>query len=157
MRRSWSRLNTDTTPAGIWVTNPDNYVTDNHVAGSDAYGIWFDFKPNPTGPSATTLICPIGTPLAEFNDNVAHSNGKYGFLLFQGHIPRTYPGLPLLTALLWADNPPVTAVYRNFVGYKNKRNGAIADRVGNVRWQNFKVADNLRAGVEITYSKYLYH
>jgi len=155
VRRSWSRLNTDTTPAGIWVTNPDNYVTDNHVAGSDAYGIWFDFKANPTGPSATTLICPVGTPLAEFNNNVAHSNGKYGFRLFHGHIPRTYPCLPATNSTAldpWADNPPVTAVYRNFVGYKNKRNGAIADRVGDVRWQNFKVADNLLAGIEITYT-----
>ena len=153
--RSWSRLNTDTTPAGIWVTNPDNYVIGNHVAGSDAYGIWYDLHPNPTGPSATTLICPFGTPLGEFRDNVAHSAEKYGFRLFHGHVPLTYPCKPALNTTAddpWADNPPVTAYYRNFLGYKCKRNGAIADRIGDVRWVNFTVADNILAGIEMTYT-----
>jgi len=155
VRRSWSRLNTDTTPAGIWVTNPDNYVIGNHVAGTDAYGIWFDFHPNPTGPSATTLICPFGTPLGEFRDNVAHSVEKYGFRLFHGHVPLTYPCKPALNPSAsdpWADNPPVTAIYRNFLGYKCKRNGAIADKIGDVRWVDFTVADNKLAGIEITYT-----
>jgi hypothetical protein len=41
-KRSWSLLNTDQTPAGIWITNPDNIFIDNHAAGSDRYGYWFD-------------------------------------------------------------------------------------------------------------------
>lgn len=155
VRRSWSRLNTDTTPAGIWVTNPDNYVIGNHVAGTDAYGIWFDFQPHPTGPSATTLICPFGTPLGEFRDNVGHSVEKYGFRLFRGHVPLTYPCNPALNATAedpWADNPPVTAYYRNFLGYKCRRDGAIAERIGDIRWINFTVADNILAGIEMTYT-----
>jgi len=155
VRRSWSRLNTDTTPAGIWVTNPDNYVIGNHVAGSDAYGIWFDFQPHPTGPSATTLICPFGTPLGEFRDNVGHSVEKYGFRLFRGHVPLTYPCNSALNNTAdnpWADNPPVTAYYRNFLGYKCRRDGAIAEKIGDVRWVNFTVADNILAGIEMTYT-----
>lgn len=40
--RSWSLLNTDQTPASFWITNPDNEFTDNHAAGSDRYGFWYD-------------------------------------------------------------------------------------------------------------------
>lgn len=34
--------------------------------------------------------------------------------------------------------------------WKNGRNGAIAERVGDVRFHNFKVADNLLAGIEFS-------
>lgn len=57
-KASWSLLNTDQTPASFWITNPDNYFRGNHAAGSDRYGFWFDTKPNPTGPSYTSTICP---------------------------------------------------------------------------------------------------
>jgi len=36
------------------------------------------------------------------------------------------------------------------VSWKNRRNGAIAERVGDVRFTNFKVADNLLAGIEFS-------
>ena len=32
--RSWSLLNTDTTPANFWITFPDNDFIGNHAAGS---------------------------------------------------------------------------------------------------------------------------
>jgi len=34
------------------------------------------------------------------------------------------------------------------ISYKNGRNGAIVERVGAIRLHNFKVADNLEAGIE---------
>jgi hypothetical protein len=40
--RSMSLLNVDQTPAGSWITNPFNNYRNNHVAGSDRYGFWFD-------------------------------------------------------------------------------------------------------------------
>jgi hypothetical protein len=36
------------------------------------------------------------------------------------------------------------------VAYKNSRNGAIADRVGGIMFHNFKTADNLLAGMEMS-------
>jgi len=41
----------------------------------------------------------------------------------------------------------------NFTGYKCKRNGAIAERVGWVTFNNFQVADNILAGIEFGYTK----
>jgi hypothetical protein len=40
--RSWSLLNTDQTPACFWITHPDNIFIENHAAGSDRYGYWYD-------------------------------------------------------------------------------------------------------------------
>ena len=56
--RSWSLLNTDTTPANFWITFPDNDFIGNHAAGSENYGFWFDPKDHSTGPSASTDVCP---------------------------------------------------------------------------------------------------
>lgn len=41
-KRSWSLLNTDQTPACFWITHPDNNFINNHAAGSDRYGYWYD-------------------------------------------------------------------------------------------------------------------
>jgi hypothetical protein len=40
--RSMSLLNTDQTPACFWITHPNNIFIDNHAAGSDRYGFWYD-------------------------------------------------------------------------------------------------------------------
>lgn len=46
-------MNTDMTPAGFWITNPDNHLTGNNVGGSAEYGFWYDLPKHPVGPSAT--------------------------------------------------------------------------------------------------------
>ena len=38
----------------------------------------------------------------------------------------------------------------NFTGWKCGRNGAIAETMGNVHWNNFKTADNFLAGIEFS-------
>lgn len=44
-------------------------------------------------------------------------------------------------------------IFEDFTGYKNKRNGAIALNVGDVRFNNFKCADNILAGMEMEQTK----
>jgi len=39
---SFSLLNTDQTPASFWITHPNNEFQNNHAAGSDRYGFWYD-------------------------------------------------------------------------------------------------------------------
>ena len=87
-------MQTDTSVASFWITNPSNDVYGNHAAGSDFYGIWYEIKPRPDGPSATMDVCPIGNPLGNVYNNVAHSNTRFGLRLFK-LISRTYPCSPI--------------------------------------------------------------
>jgi hypothetical protein len=58
VRRSWSLLNTDQTPASIWITNPDNIIRNNHAGGSDRYSYWYDLQETAIGPSFDANVCP---------------------------------------------------------------------------------------------------
>ena len=127
-----SLLITDQTPASFWITHPDNIFKDNHAAGSDRYGYWFDTKPHPMGPSFTSDICPENAQLGEFSNNVAHSNGKYGLRIFHKLIPRANPCGALIynktnVADPYHQNPLITANFYNLTSWKNNRNGAIAE------------------------------
>jgi hypothetical protein len=48
------------------------------------------------------------------------------------------------------ENPPILTNFENFTGWKCGRNGAIAETMGNVHWNNFKLADNMLAGIEFS-------
>lgn len=74
----------------------------------------FDLREHPSGPSATTRICPRGEKLGEFIDNVAHSYGKYGLRIFDTLVPKKYPCLAS-----GPENPPITAEFKNFLSYSN--------------------------------------
>jgi hypothetical protein len=64
---------------------------DNHAAGSDRYGFWYDLQTNAIGPSANNDVCPENDRVGEFSNNVAHSMGRYGLRIFHNMVPRTYP------------------------------------------------------------------
>lgn len=151
--RSMSLLNTDCTPGNFWLTHPNNIFIDNAAAGSDRYGFWFDLQEHAMGPNADTSVCPENAQVGEFRGNSAHSNGRYGLRLFHNVIPRKYPCKPIMFDPTNEDdpyweNPPITAIFEDYTGWKNSRNGAIAKKVGDVRFVNFKTADNLLSGAE---------
>ena len=50
----------------------------------------------------------------------------------------------------WHSNRPITANFNGFTGWKNNRNGAIVEKAGDVRLNNFKAADNKLAGIEFS-------
>jgi len=103
------------------------------------------------GPSFDANVCPENQKLGEFNNNVAHSNGRYGLRIFHNHIPRTNQCDPINYDESSASyNPPIPAQYKNLVSYKNKRNGAIIERAGAIEWHNFKTADNFETGMEMS-------
>lgn len=154
-----SLLNTDQSPGGFWITHPDNVVINNAIAGTDAYGYWYDMQTTAMGPSFDPNICPEFAKLGEFRDNTAHSLHKYGLRIFHALIPRTYPCSKSpydahylennKTDPYWR-NPKVPAVFENFIGWKTGRNGAITERTGAVTFKNFKIADSKIAGIEFS-------
>ena len=153
--RSWSLLNTDQTPASFWITHPTNYFVDNHAAGSEQYGFWFDLKTHSTGPSTDPNVCPQFERLGEFTGNVAHSNGKYGLRIFHRFTPVEDPCAGLLSGThlkkeqpTGAGTAPQITFFRDFTSYKNNRTGLIAEEFGALKFQDIKVADNLFSGVE---------
>lgn len=100
-------------------------------------------------------MCPENERVGEFKDNHAHSCGRYGLRIFHNMVPRKYPCKPIEYDLdkpddPWHKNPPITAIFNGLTSWKNGRNGAIAEKVGDVRFQNFKVADNILAGIEFS-------
>jgi len=154
-KSSQSLLNTDQTPASFWITHPDNDFVDNHAAGSARYGYWYDLQVHSTGPSANPAICPENTRVGTFRGNHAHSNGRYGLRIFHNMLPRKFPCKPIVFDSarpgdpFW-QNPLITASFHDLTSWKNGRNGAIAEKVADVRFYNFKTADNILAGMEFS-------
>ena len=143
VRQSWSLLNTDQSPAGMWITHPNNIFRRNTVAGSAFYGFWFDLKDTSTGPSTNPNIVPKFSKLGEFKDNIAHSVGKYGLRVFHIHAPRVDPRKAISDT-----NPSIPAVYENFFGYHCRRMGTIVSFSGDVTIKNATEFDNILGGIE---------
>ena len=155
--RSMSLLNTDQSPAGFWITHPDNAFINNHAAGSDRYGFWYDLQDHAMGPSANINICSKNARVGEFRNNSAHSNGRYGLRIFHNMVPREFPCKPIVRDFAnlthpYEANKPIIGKFNGFTGWKNNRNGAICERAGAIQFRNFKVADNLLAGIEFEFA-----
>lgn len=48
------------------------------------------------GPSANTDICPENERVGDFENNAAHTMGRYGLRIFHNMEPRTYPCRPMI-------------------------------------------------------------
>mmetsp|Transcript_20181 Transcript_20181/g.37625 ORF Transcript_20181/g.37625 Transcript_20181/m.37625 type:complete len:2913 (-) Transcript_20181:48-8786(-) len=155
VRRTYSLMRSDITPAGILVKHPGSFISNNHIAGSQGYGIWYDLPERVKEYGYHYDHCPIGEDLGLFANNTAHSIQFNGLHISPGHIPSTKlcepkPYITIFEVL----PPPITAVYQNFTAYKCKVNGAYGSKIGDVRWVNFKVADSMNAGLEMTWTDY---
>ena len=137
-------LPSDVDPATFWITNPANVFRRNAAAGSRGFGYWYALPVSPTGLSVGSPLKPRATPLGEFSDNVAHSNGHTGLNVDHGprpdgvvetahYAPRQIPG----------DNasPLVTAYFRNITAYKNSAR-AVWLRGTELRLEGAMLSDN---------------
>ena len=88
VRSSRSLRTDDITPAGMWITHPDNIIRHNHVAGGTHFGFWYRMLEHPEGPSYTPDICPQNAELGEFFNNTVHSVGWYGLWIFEDYFPK---------------------------------------------------------------------
>ena len=143
-RPSYGLTDEDVHPANFWMKHPLNFFEDNVAGGSTHYGVWYSLNDHPQGPAATDSICPINEPLGTFENNIAHSVGRYGLRVFPGHQPRMKP------CSGYSDtNLPVMANYNNFTSYKNQRNGAFFEYMGAFTANNFYVVDVIKVGIEV--------
>ena len=141
VRASSSLLNVDITPATFWIVNPNNIVRRNAAAGGTHFGFWYRLPQNPTGPSATTSVCPRNLPLGEFANNTAHSFGWYGLWVFPTYTPRVSGRCN--------DEEHTPAVFESFIAWRSDRGVEFADS-GSLQLRGSVMLDNKLAGVEIT-------
>ncbi|KAK2836335.1 hypothetical protein Q7C36_014204 [Tachysurus vachellii] len=139
VRQSTSLLNDDVTPAGYWVTNPNNTIIHNAAAGGTHFGFWYRMHDNPDGPSYDSNICQKLVPLGEFYNNTAHSQGWFGLWIFQEFFPKK-GGKCGATV-------PQPAVFRKLTSWNNEK-GAEWVNVGAVQFNDFLMVNNEVAGVE---------
>ena len=97
------------------------------------------------GTKAASSVCPKGTPLLEFRNNTAHSNGRYGFRVYDEYYPTEFP----CKSYNKNSNKYVTSRFKNFTTYRNKVNGIQISAVSQLIMENFIVADNVHAGFEM--------
>ena len=152
-RRSWVLQESDLRPAGIYLTGPRNIVTNNRAAGSDGSGYTYDLLENSVGPQYNPDICPVYAEFGTFAGNVAHSCQEHGLLIANNYSPRTYECEAMeydaSASFPYELNQPVTATLESLAAYKNVGAGVMADKIGDIHFDNFALYDNIGSGIEV--------
>ena len=147
-------LNVDMTPSSFWITNPDNYVERNIAAGCTHYGFWFFPEPHIRGASenepGASAVCPQGIPLLWWDNNEAHSNGRYGLRV---HSPSRLGGFYPKERSSCADTSPsnlfVKAHFQRQFSWRNTKNGMTITSVAAFNLVDAIAADNCQRGIEM--------
>ena len=129
---SLTLLQSDISVASYWITNPYNTVRRNHAAGGDFYGFWYEIKEHPDGPSATSDICPMGMRLGVSEDNVAHSNRRFGLRIFKLSA-RKFPCQDTKDESAYdpyEGNPAIHSQFTNYTLWRNEECGFLGEELG---------------------------
>ncbi|XP_078699976.1 fibrocystin-L-like [Branchiostoma floridae x Branchiostoma belcheri] len=147
VKASTSLLNDDITPAGYWVTNPNNTIQHNHAAGGTHFGFWYRMHKHPDGASYDPNICPQRVPLGVFQNNTVHSCGWFGLWVFQEYYPAEGGSCS------WGAKPE-PAVFRSLTAWRNEKGAEWVD-VGAIQFEGFLLAYNQHTGIEMKQIKRL--
>ncbi|KAL3886654.1 hypothetical protein ACJMK2_026634, partial [Sinanodonta woodiana] len=139
VRSSTSLLNDDITPASFWITNPNNTIQHNAVAGGTHFGYWYRMQEHPDGPSYDPNICPRSVPLGRFYNNSAHSCGWYGLWIYKEYHP-TVGGA-------YSCAEPQQAIFEALLSWNNVK-GAEVVSGGALTFNNCIFVNNDKAGYE---------
>ncbi|XP_040210792.1 fibrocystin-L-like [Rana temporaria] len=139
VQQSTSLLNDDVTPAGYWVTNPNNTIRHNAAAGGTHFGFWYRMHDHPDGPSYDPNICQKRVPLGEFYNNTVHSQGWFGIWIFQEYFP-------MVTGSC-SSSTPSPAVFKSLTTW-NCQKGAEWVNGGALQFHNFTMVNNEDSGIE---------
>uniref|UniRef100_A0A6I8N1M6 Fibrocystin-L n=1 Tax=Ornithorhynchus anatinus TaxID=9258 RepID=A0A6I8N1M6_ORNAN len=139
VRQSSSLLNDDITPAAFWVTNPNNSIRHNSVAGGTHFGFWYRMNNHPDGPSHDPHICQKRVPLGEFYNNTVHSQGWFGLWIFEEYFPMQTGSC--------TSTIPTPAIFNALTTW-NCRKGAEWVNGGALQFHNFVVVNSADVGIE---------
>ena len=122
--------------AAFWVTNPQNTLVHNAVAGGSHYGYWYRLLDY----SDDSSYCPNKMPMGTFFNNSAHSCGQTGLWVYPSYTPtkQTY-GCSYY-------GPPSPALFQKFTSYLNDK-GAEWEQSSSIQFREFVVFDHLTAGI----------
>ena len=143
VKQSTSLQNDDITPAGFWITNPNNTVRHNTAVGGTHFGFWYRMHQHPDGPSFDPNICPRNVPLGIFSDNHVHSQGWFGLWIFQKYTPKK-------GGFCDAEEDEI-AVFEKFTAWNCEKGAEWVDG-GALRFSEFLVVNNEVAGLELKLS-----
>ncbi len=68
-------------PSGVWMTNPDNTLVNNHTGDALGNGLWLAFPERTLGLSRKVALYPRFIKLKQIEGNVSHSTGGPGQLM----------------------------------------------------------------------------
>lgn len=129
--------------SGMWISNPNNYVTNNVVAGSVGTGIWMSFEKEVKDNQGNIVARPLTTATDTFNYNTAHScqtgitwDGAPGWQ--NANNPNNPNDKKLASAHY---KPPVVPMFKGLRAYKNRLTG-IYFRGDTAVYDGALVADN---------------
>ena len=137
---STSLQNDDITPAAFWVTNANNTLRHNSVAGGSHFGFWYRMHTHPDGPSFDPNICPQRVPLGEFSNNTVHSQGWFGIWFFEDFYPMEGGRCDSVT--------PAPARFYSLVAWNNEK-GAEWVGGGAIQFIDFILVHNEVAALEM--------
>ncbi|CAF1015901.1 unnamed protein product [Rotaria sp. Silwood1] len=140
VRTSSSLLNEDVTPAAFWVTNPNNIVVNNAVAGGTHFGYWYRMLRTPDGPSFAMYpnYCPYRRQFGRFFNNSVHSVGRFGVWIFPEYSPT-------VAGNCWND-APYQAIFDGLISWKNSK-GFEWVMSSSIQIKNTIVFDNYDTGL----------
>jgi hypothetical protein len=155
VRPVWSLLTVDQSPAAFWIVNPNNIVRGNVAAGTSHYGFWYRSLEHPDGVSGAEAVqecgtpgcetkCPMWTPLGVFEDNVAHSTGKFGLKITQ-YFPAEN-GFDCQTPTF-----SVPAHFRRFTAFFNNFFGIWGENMVDVHFDQLAIVEHGIAAMEFIY------
>jgi hypothetical protein len=124
--------------AAFWVTNPQNTLAHNAVAGGTHFGYWYYLLDRSR--DINSEYCPNKMPMGTFFNNSAHSCGQTGLWVYPSYTPKkqTY-GCSYY-------EPPSPALFQKFTSYLNDK-GAEWEQSSSVQFREFTVFDQATAGI----------
>lgn len=129
--------------SGMWISNPNNYVKNNIVAGSVGTGIWMSYEKEVKDTDGNVVARPLYTATDTFNYNSAHScqtgitwDGARGWA--NANNPNN-PNDKKITSAHY--KPPVVPIFKGLRAYKNRLTG-IYFRGNTAIYDGALVADN---------------